>query len=143
MAHKKIEVEDTVLGMIEYKNGALGCLTASTGLYPGTKMRLEIHGENGTAMVEGDEIALWQFKDEDPRDEEIRKIGQQEHSCAAAGAADFGYVEHRYLLEDVIDAIRNGRSPQVTGESSRATLEVISAMYESAEQNKRVELPLS
>lgn len=50
--HHDIEVEDEVVAMLEFPNGAVGTFVTSTGEAPGIN-RLEIAGENGT-LVAGD-----------------------------------------------------------------------------------------
>ena len=47
------------------------------------------------------------------------------------------------MIEDIIDAIKTDRSPRVSLESARGSLEVALAMYKSAEVADLVSLPLS
>lgn len=142
LAHPEVELEDTVLAFISYKNGAKGVVQGSTAMWPGTDIRIEINGENGTAIMQGERIIVWDFKDEQPGDEEIRNIGTGTIKTAAGGAADFAYFEHMYMVEDMIDAIKNDRSPRVSLESSRGSLELALAMYKSADEGAPVQLPL-
>ena len=143
LMHHDVELEDTVLAFLDYENGAQGVLEASTALFPGTDIRIEINGEKGTAVMEGERITTWQFAEERPEDEEIRKIGSVEAQTAAGGAAAFGHYEHMYLIDDMVHAIREDRDPRVTGESARGTLEMALAMYRSADEGRPVTLPLS
>ncbi len=70
LAHPKVELEDTLLAMVSYKNGAQGIVQASTALWPGTDVRVEINGEHGTAIMVGERMETWRFADERPEDEE-------------------------------------------------------------------------
>lgn len=142
LMHQDVELEDTVLSFFDYANGAQGVLEASTALFPGTDIRIEINGEKGTAIMEGERITTWKFTDERAEDEAIRKIGSREALTAAGGAAAFGHYEHRYLIDDMVDAIREDRDPRVTGKSARGTLEIALAMYQSADEGRPVDLPL-
>ncbi|MEW6358609.1 MAG: Gfo/Idh/MocA family oxidoreductase [Planctomycetota bacterium] len=142
LMHPDVDLEDTVLAFFNYANGAQGVLEASTALFPGTDIRIEINGEKGTAIMQGERITTWQFQDDRPEDEAIRKIGSAEAQTAAGGAAAFGHYEHRYLIDDMVDAIREDREPRVTGESARGTLEIALAMYQSADEGRPVALPL-
>ena len=45
-----IEVEDTAVAVLEFENGALGTMDASTCAYPGFRRRLEIVGSEGCAI---------------------------------------------------------------------------------------------
>ena len=61
-------------------------------------------------------------------------------SSAASGAADFAYTEHLYMVEDMLEAIRNDRSPRVSLESARGSLAIALAMYDSADADAPVEV---
>ena len=50
LAHERIDVEDVAVASIEFENGALGVIEASTAVYPGYLKRIEIHGTHGTAV---------------------------------------------------------------------------------------------
>src|SRR5256885_6942018 len=49
-----IEVEDTAVAILEFANGAIGTLEATTCAYPGRPRRIEISGSSGTAILDGD-----------------------------------------------------------------------------------------
>lgn len=135
LLHTDIAVEDTALAFFRYRCGAVGVLEASTGLYPGTEIRIEVHGEHGTVYIEGNRIREWRFKDAQPGDESMVQHDLSDPS-AATGAADFGYLEHRDLLADMTAAVREGREPAVTGRDGRNSLAVVLAVYESARLGK-------
>jgi UDP-N-acetyl-2-amino-2-deoxyglucuronate dehydrogenase len=115
---------------------------ASTALWPGTDIRIEINGENGTAVMSGDRMETWKFRDERPEDEEIRHYGSAGPS-GATGAADLGFKEHQVVIEDMVGAIRGNREPFIPLGTVRPTLEWALAMYQSARENAPVELPVS
>src|SRR4051794_39206199 len=71
LAHLRIEVEDTAVAALRFKNGALGVIEAATSAFPGLLKRTEIHGERGSARVEQDDITLWDFQLKVPSDAEI------------------------------------------------------------------------
>ena len=142
LAHPDVALEDTVIAIMDYANGAQGVVEASTALYPGTDIRIEINGENGTAIMQGERIIEWAFREDLPEDAAIRKIGSESIGTAATGAADFAYFEHQYLIEDMIAAIREDRPPRITAHDGRGSLEIALAMYRSADEGKVVELPV-
>ncbi|HHW10262.1 MAG TPA: Gfo/Idh/MocA family oxidoreductase [Firmicutes bacterium] len=137
LAHPQVQLEDTAAAFFTYKSGAFGLLQASTALYPGTDIRIEINGENGTAIMVGERIDTWKFKEERPEDAEIRKIGSAAQATAAGGAADFGVEEHTRIINDMIEAVREDREPFVSAASARHTLAIALAMYESADNGGR------
>jgi UDP-N-acetyl-2-amino-2-deoxyglucuronate dehydrogenase len=143
LAHPELQLEDTLLAFVDYRNGAQGVVQASTGLWPGTDIRIEINGENGTAIMTGERIETWKFRDERPEDEEIRTIGSAAVATGATGAADLGFHDHMALIEDMVCAIQTNGEPMVTLPSVLPTLEWALAMYQSAKENAPVDLPLA
>ena len=49
---------------------------------------------------------------------------------------------HTPLYADVIDAIKNGREPLVNAEAGKRALELVLAIYKSANEHRPVKLPL-
>jgi len=142
LAHPSVNLEDTMSAFVRFANGAQGVVQASTALWPGTDVRIEINGTEGTAIVTGEKMAVWKFRDEKPEDEEIRKLGSTAQKTAAGGAADFGFADHQVVIQDMMDAIDEDREVVIPVISVRPTLEIVLAMYLSAEKNAPVALPL-
>jgi UDP-N-acetyl-2-amino-2-deoxyglucuronate dehydrogenase len=67
LAHERIAVEDTVVATLKFANGALGVIEASTAAYPGYLKRIEISGSEGTAVMEEEDIKVWDFAKKDSR----------------------------------------------------------------------------
>jgi len=143
LAHPSIPVEDTVLAFVTYQSGAQGVVQASTALWPGTDIRIEVNGEFGTAIMVGERMDTWKFKDQRPEDEEIRHYGSAAAATGATGAAALGFQDHQAVIEDMAAAIEHGREPMITLASVRPTLEWALAMYQSAKQDAPVDLPLT
>ena len=61
LAHQRIAVEDVCVATLKFANGALGVIEASTAVYPGYLKRIEIHGCEGTAVMEEEDIKIWDF----------------------------------------------------------------------------------
>lgn len=142
MAHPDVDLEDTLLTFVDYENGAQGVVQASTALWPGTDIRIEINGENGTAIMVGERMDTWKFRDDRPEDAEIRTYGSAAVATGATGAADLSFADHQVVIEDLACAVTSGREPMITLETVRPTLEWSLAMYLSAKTNAPVTLPL-
>ncbi len=56
-------MEDTATALLEFENGAVGVLEASTAIYPGMGERLEISGTGGTLVVESGVMRVRELKD--------------------------------------------------------------------------------
>jgi len=142
LAHPSVRLEDTVIGLITFANGAQGVVEASTAFWPGTDVRVEINGTDGTAIMSGERMLTWKFKEERPEDEEIRGYGSATQQTGAAGPTAFGYQDHKTVIQDMIDAIRQDREVVIPVESVRPTVEIVIAMYQSAARLEPVELPV-
>jgi predicted dehydrogenase len=142
LAHPSVKLEDTLIAFLSYANGAQGVVQASTAMWPGTDLRIEINGTDGTAIMVGEKMATWKFKEERPGDEEARQLGQAARATAATGPADFSHADHQVVIQDMIDAIDGNRDVIIPVRSVRPTVELALALYQSAARGRPVELPV-
>ena len=145
LAHERIEVEDVGVAALRFASGALGTIEATTSAFPGLLKKIEIHGDQGTAIVEQDDILVWNFEKGLAKDAAIRKRFAQRVG-GTGGASDpsaISYVGHYEQIKDFVAAIEAGRKPRVDGEEGRKSVEIILAIYKSAWTGKRVSLPLA
>lgn len=132
--HQGIEVEDTVVAMVQFKNGSLGTIEASTACAPGFPRRVELSGTKGSVVLEGDRIIRWDFVEEKPEDEEIRRVCSQSEGTQG-GATDPMAIScegHRRQLQELTDAIQGGSHLTAPGSEGKRAVELICAVYESA-----------
>lgn len=126
---RNIEAEDVSTGVVKFKNGALGVIEAATTVYPKNyEESLAIFGEEGTVKVSG-RTANWieHWEMENMSEEEVNKLK------ADIQENPFGKPGHQCIVEDMIEAIHEDRDPIVTGEEGKRALELVIALYESAE----------
>ena len=145
LAHDRIAVEDTAVATVQFANGALGIIEATTAAYPGYLKRIEIHGVAGSAILEEEDIVKWDFAESVPEDAAIREAMTNRLS-GGGGAADpaaIGHHGHARLFADVIDAINTGRKPLIDGHEGRRSVEIILAIYKAAETGQAIQLPLA
>jgi predicted dehydrogenase len=142
LSHERIEVEDTAVAALRFRNGALGVIEAATSCYPGLLKRTEIHGSDGSARVEQDDITLWSFREERPEDADLRPQGNAV-SGGAADPRDISHAGHREQIADFLRAIDSGGRPRVDGPEGRKAVEIIRAIYRSARTGAAVRLPLT
>jgi predicted dehydrogenase len=144
LAHERIEVEDTAVAALRFKNGALGVIEAATSAFPGLLKRTEIHGDRGSARVEQDDITLWEFQQKVPSDADIfaAMAGQTGFKAGASDPRGITHIGHRDQLADFLQAIDEGREPLVDGREGRKSVEIIRAIYRSARSGQAVRLPL-
>ncbi len=144
LAHKRIEVEDVATATLRFKSGALGVIEATTAAYPGYLKRIELHGSHGTAVLEEEDIKAWDFAKKMRGDAAIEKAMKKSKSTGG-GAADpsaIGHNGHTMQFRDFVKAIKNDGTPAVDGHEGRKPVEIILAIYKSAQTGKLVKLPL-
>lgn len=145
LAHERIAVEDVVTASLRFANGALGVIEASTAVYPGYLKRIELHGSQGTAVMEEEDIKVWDFAKPQRRDATIRQRMEQ-HRSTGGGASDpaaIGHHGHTRQFRDVLRAIAKGHAPAIDGPEGRRSVEIILAVYKAAETGRTVPLPLA
>jgi len=144
LAHERIEVEDTAVACLQFQSGALGVIEAATSAYPGLLKRTEIHGDRGSARVEQDDITLWDFQEKVPSDNEVLAdiAGQSGFKAGASDPRGITHVGHRDQLADFLQAIDTHSAPKVDGREGRKSVEIIRAIYRSAQTGTLVKLPL-
>lgn len=144
LAHERIEVEDTAVATLRFANGALGVIEGTTSVYPGFLKKVEILGTKGSVVLEGESITSWKFDEERPEDQEIRDT--YIHGTSTGGGVSdpsaIGHYGHMRLFRSFVDSIRNNTEVEVSGESSRNAVEIIEAIYKSAQSGNKVKLPL-
>jgi predicted dehydrogenase len=133
----RIEAEDTAVVVLKFRSGALGIIEATTAARPSDlEGSISLLGEHGSVEIGGfavNEIKVWKFTHPDPQDERV----MSHFSVNPPNVYGFG---HQAYYEHVIDCIRNDKHQLVDGLEGRKSLELISAIYESIETGREVEL---
>ena len=138
--HDYIQAEDLGVALIKFRNGAYGIIEGTTDVYPrNLEETLYLFGQKGTVKTGGSSVNTideWCFSDALDDPEEVKK----EFHENPPNVYGFG---HTPLYSDVIDAIKTGRQPYVTGEDGKRALELVLAIYKSAAEGRPVKLPLT
>ena len=124
-----IEVEDTVIALLEFESGAIGTLEATTAAYPGYRRRVELTGTEGTVIVEHDRIVAVDLRQ--PADDLTAEAPADQNASASSPVVSDARG-HQRLFEDFFDAIRQGREPSCSGRYARQSVALVTAIYESA-----------
>jgi UDP-N-acetyl-2-amino-2-deoxyglucuronate dehydrogenase len=145
LAHQRIAVEDVAMATVTFANGAMGVIEASTAIYPGYLKRIEIHGSEGTAVMEEEDIIKWDFAKPLKRDAAIHQkmAGRQSGGGGAADPKAIGHHGHTRQFQDVLAAIKKSTKPLVDGIEGRRSVEIILAIYKAAETGRAQKLPLA
>jgi predicted dehydrogenase len=130
-----VETEDTAIVTLKFKSGALGIIEATTAARPvNLEGSISILGENGSVVVGGvavNEMQTWTFVDEQDGDSDVL----EKFSVNPPNVYGFG---HQAYYDHVLDCIENESANLVDGLQGRKSVELISAIYESAESGKEV-----
>jgi len=145
LAHRRIDVEDTAVATLRFKSGALGVIEATTAAWPGYLKRIEIHGSSGSAVLEEEDLKVWDFARKRAGDAAIlkRMAASQSTGGGASDPSAIGHHAHALQFRDVLRAIRSGKKPAIDGAEGRRSVEIILGIYKAAESGKAISLPLS
>jgi predicted dehydrogenase len=135
LAHERIDVEDSAVASLEFENGALGVIEASTACWSsaGHPARIQLCGTEGSAFLADEAFEIWDFAEPSPEDERIRAEFMARPG-AGLGANDPKAIHadgHRRNFEEVAAAIREGREPSTSAASARPAVALIHEIYES------------
>ena len=145
LAHTDIEVEDIAVAIVEFKNGARGIIEGSTCSWSkdGHPARVQLAGTEGSVFLADEAFETWDFMNETDEDEAIRAQFMQ-GADAGLGANDptaINFYQHQRNFEEIVNAIQQGREPSTAASEARKSVELIQAIYQSAQNNgAKVEL---
>ncbi len=128
-----IEVEDTAVAMVKFKNGAIGVIQGTTAAYPGLDTVFSFQGTRGSISFGDDDFYYWQLENSEIERPEV--VGSMGGKNCQYNTTNFG---HTHLVEDMALAVLEDRDPMITGEEAKKSVEIILAIYESARTGKEV-----
>ena len=135
---RDIEVEDTGVAALRWRSGAMGSVNVTMLTHPkNLEGSITILGENGSVRVGGvavNKIEHWAFAQPHEMD-----AGLDDASYQTTSVYGFG---HPLYYDNVIRTLRGECEPETDGREGLKTLELLIAMYLSARDGKRVNLPL-
>ena len=138
LAHERIDVEDTVAATVRFASGAIGSILATTSAYPGMSVRISVHGDRGSAVIEREELSYFHTVDgEKPGDD-----AEHNQAFPLGGPTGSRSIDeaHRDQYLDFIDAVRQGNRPMIGTSDARRALELVLGVYESARTGRPVAL---
>lgn len=128
-----IEVEDTAVAMLKFKNGAIGVIQGATTAYPGLDTVISVHGSEGSISFGDQSLNIWNMKNKNIEEPII--YGSMGGKNCQYSSTNHG---HRVLVEDMAMAVIEDRDPMITAEDARKSVEIILAIYESSREGKEI-----
>ena len=139
-----MEAEDTATVGLRFANGALGSIIATTCAEPGFGQELRVYGDLGHARIVGETAVEWSLAqgtalalpaDSTAADATTTPVGQLAPPTWGTDAT--GHIRQ---YRDIVEAIRTGRAPAVTGEDGRNAVEIVVAAVEASDTGRTVTL---
>jgi UDP-N-acetyl-2-amino-2-deoxyglucuronate dehydrogenase len=135
---RRIEVEDTGVAALKWRNGAMGSISVTMLTYPkNLEGSITILGETGTVRIGGvavNEIQRWEFETPHDMDRLVSDANYETSSVYGFG--------HPLYYDNVIRTLRGEAEAETDGREGLRSLELLIALYKSARDGRRINLPL-
>ena len=135
---RNIEVEDTGVAALKWRNGAMGSVNVTMLTHPkNLEGSITVLGEKGSVRIGGvavNKIEHWEFDTPHAMDQHLQDASYQTTSVYGFG--------HPLYYDNVIRTLRGECEPETDGREGLKTLELLIAMYRSARDGRRINLPL-
>ncbi len=135
---RRIETEDTGAAILKFRNGVIGTVNVTMLTYPKNyEGSITVLGEKGSVKLGGvavNRIEKWEFEEYDDDDRLVTESNYNPPNIYGLG--------HLPYYKNVLAALNGLADPDTDGRSGRKSLEIILAIYKSAQTGKKVALPL-
>ncbi len=154
LAHDRIATEDVAVGVVRFESGALGVLHATTAAYPGLSARLQVHGDQGSIVIDNDVLTFIHVTPQGTvREEKLMGTkasttnqledylpAQDATLSAGSDPARLASAAHRAQYENFLGALTGTEAVRVDLETNRQAIAIITGAYESARTGRPVSL---
>jgi UDP-N-acetyl-2-amino-2-deoxyglucuronate dehydrogenase len=135
---RRIEAEDSGVGLVKFRSGALGVIEVNVLTYPrNLEGSITVLGEKGSVKIGGtavNRVEHWLFADYDDDDKLVDSANTNPPNV-------YGYGHEGYY-RNVLAVLRGEAKPETDGRAGRKSLELILGLYESAKTGCEVPIPL-
>jgi UDP-N-acetyl-2-amino-2-deoxyglucuronate dehydrogenase len=135
---RRIEAEDSGIGIVKFRSGALGVIEVNVLTYPrNLEGSITLLGERGSVKIGGtavNRVDHWSFAEYDDDDKLVEGA-----NTSPPNVYGFG---HQGYYRNVLAVLRGQAKPETDGRAGRKSLELILGIYESAKTGCEVPIPL-
>lgn len=138
-SHDNAEIEDLSIAIAKYEDGALAQITSSV-VHHGEEQQLIFQGKDARVSAPWKVIASKSQENGFPENNDrLHEKIQNNYDQLS----DLEFEGHTGQIDNVLSAILGEENVLICGKQGRNTLEMITAIYESAHIGKTVKLPLT
>lgn len=139
---RDIEVEDTAVALVTFRNGAYGVIEGTTSSNPGEPTTFVFHGDKGTIAFDDKGIQKWAVAEDRSvvAENDPEKCVTRSALSATTDPTSIGRAGHQAQVDDLCMAIAEDREPMINGASARKAVELILAIYASAQSGREIQM---
>ena len=126
-----IEVEDSAVATVEFSNGALGTIMASSCAYPGFNRKITINGSDGYVILSENSVEKLVIKDTVCEEYDLNKVS------ASNDPASVSYEYHKRQLTNLISAINGEEKLLIDANEGKKAVKVIETIYQTSAKNSK------
>ncbi len=152
--HPYIEVEDTAIAVVRFKNGGMANILVSNSFNPAIHGKVQILGQNGSCIsvqTDGGQMFIpGMAAIEEPPLNDIWSVSGESELLDSWAQEDTEFFKsinaseyyHKVQMRDFAEAINDDRPPLADGYAGRQVVELFTAIYRSQRDRKPVQFPL-
>ncbi len=132
----KIETDDTVIAILKFKNGSLGCIEATTAARPADlEGSISVLGEGGSVEISGfavNKVRTWNFSKEKIEDEKIKNSNENPPNVYGFG--------HKKFYDNIYDTIIKKKGNHFDGKEGLKSIALLEAINKSLKLKKEIKI---
>ena len=129
-----LEAEDYVSAGLDFSNGAVGSLLASTASYPGSAESIVLQCEHAAVTLQSGALSIqW-------RDGRTESIGTASATGGGADPMAFTHAWHQQVIENFAAVVETGSSPLASGRDALKVHQLIDALIASSRQQRAIDV---
>ena len=135
-----IEIEDMVLGVLNWDKGVVGTIEFTINTYPhNLECSLTVLGEKGSVKLAGsamNKIEIWEVKDY-PKPPIAEGLPPNVY---AGGLYQGSCPNHEYVYRDIVKSFHDGEQNYINGREARKSLRIVNSIYQSSDENRLLKI---